>query len=256
MTPRAVALLCLAAAPLVPLAPVAAQSVAQRVDAVRDGTVRLTYAARPGVCGNGDEGGGVSIMSHRGDNAYWGSRVCETGPVRVSIGRADKQTVSVLKYVGGRWPASSDATDLGVVDANEAARYLLSIAPSLGGRNASDAVVAAAIADVPTIAPELTRLLQNGDAPIEVRKDALFWLGQSDIAPAELAKLYDRAQPFALREHWTFVLSQRHEDPALDKLIDIARSDSDTEIRKRAMFWLGQSRDPKAIQFLHDILLR
>ena len=48
MTPRAVALLCLAAAPLAPLAPLAAQSVAQRVDAVRDGTVRLTYAARPG----------------------------------------------------------------------------------------------------------------------------------------------------------------------------------------------------------------
>jgi hypothetical protein len=248
MTRRAVVILCLAGAPL------AAQSVAQRVDAVRDGTVRLTYAARPGVCGNGDDG--VSIMSHRGDNAYWGSRNCETGPVRVSIARADKQTVSVRKYVGGRWPASSDVADLGVVDAGEAARYLLSIAPSLGGRNGNDAVVAAAIADVPTIAPELTRLVQNGDASIDVRKDALFWLAESDIAAAELARLYDRTQPFALREHWTFVLSQRREDPALDKLIDIARSDSDAEIRKRAMFWLGQSRDPKAIQFLHDILLR
>jgi hypothetical protein len=245
---RAAALLCVAAAPL------AAQSVAQRVDAVSDGTVRLTYAARPGICGNGDEG--VSIMNHRGDNAYWGSRVCETGPVRVSIARADKQTVSVRKSVGGRWPASSDVTDLGVVDAGEAARYLLSIAPSLGGRNANESVVAAAIADLPTIAPELTRLVQNGDAPIEIRKAALFWLSESDIPAADLAKLYDRAAPFALREHWTFVLCQRHEDPTLDKLIDIARSDPDGEIRKRAMFWLGQSRDPKAIQFLHDILLR
>jgi hypothetical protein len=248
MTRLSVAVLWLAAAPL------AAQSVAQRVDAVRDGTVRLAYPARPGVCGNGDEG--VSIMSHRGDNAYWGSRVCETGPVRVSIGRADKQTVSVRKYVGGGWPASAGGTDLGVVDAGEAARYLLSIAPSLGGRNASEAIVAAAIADASTIAPELTRLVQNGDAPIDVRKDALFWLSESDIPSAQLANLYDRGQPFALREHWTFVLSQRHEDPALDKLIDIARSDSDAEIRKRAMFWIGQSRDPKAIQFLHDILLR
>ncbi len=43
---------------------------------------------------------------------------------------------------------------------------------------------------------------------------------------------------------------------ALDKLIEIARGDSDVEIRKRAMFWLGQSRDPKAIQFLHDLILR
>ena len=53
------------------------------------------------------------------------------------------------------------------------------------------------------------------------------------------------------------MLSQRHDEaPALDKLIEIARGDSDVEIRKRAMFWLGQSRDPKAIQFLHDLILR
>ncbi len=241
---------------LVTVAPsLAAQSVAQRVDAVHDGTVRLAYAARPGVCGNGD--GGVSITGRHGDGGqYWGARVCETGPVRVSIGRSEGRTISVRKYVGGRWATSADVTDLGVVDATEAARYLLSVAPSLGGHNANEAISAAAIADATTIAPELTRLVQNGDAPIDTRKDALFWLGESDIGVAEFARLYDRSQPFALREQWTFVLSQRHEDPALDKLIEIAREDSDVEIRKRAMFWLGQSRDPKAIQFLHDLILR
>jgi hypothetical protein len=233
----------------------AAQSVAQRVDAVREGTVRLSYAARPGVCGNDD--GGVSITGRHGDGSqYWGARVCESGPVRVSIGRSDGRTISVRKYVGGRWSSSSDVTDLGVVDPTEAARYLLSVAASIGGRNANEAISAAAIADATTIAPELTRLVQNGDAPIDARKDALFWLGESEIGAAELGRLYDRSQPFALREQWTFVLSQRREDPALDKLIDIARGDSDVEIRKRAMFWLGQSRDPKAIQFLHDLILR
>jgi HEAT repeat protein len=235
--------------------PLAAQSVAQRVDAVRDGTVRLSYAARPGVCGNGD--GGVSITGRHGDGGqYWGARVCESGPVRVSVGRSEGRTISVRKYVGGRWPASSDVTDLGVVDATEAARYLLSVAPSLGGRNANEAISAAAIADATTIAPELTRLMQNGDAPLDARKDALFWLGESEIGAAEFARLYDHSQPYALREQWTFVLSQRHEDQTLDKLIEIARGDSDVEIRKRAMFWIGQSRDPKAIQFLHDLILR
>ncbi|HEY2163121.1 MAG TPA: HEAT repeat domain-containing protein [Gemmatimonadaceae bacterium] len=233
----------------------AAQSVAQRVDAVRDGTVRLSYAARPGVCGNDD--GGVSITGRHGDGGqYWGGRVCESGPVRVSVGRSEGRTINVRKYVGGRLSASSDVTDLGVVDATEAARYLLSVAPSIGGRNANEAISAAAIADATTIAPELTRLMQNGDAPLDARKDALFWLGESEIGAAEFARLYDRSQPYALREQWTFVLSQRHEDPALDKLIEIARGDSDVEIRKRAMFWIGQSRDPKAIQFLHDLILR
>jgi hypothetical protein len=233
----------------------AAQSVAQRVDAVREGTVRLAYAARPGVCGNVD--GGVSISGRHGDGVqYWGSRICETGPVRVAIGRSEGRAISVRKWVGGRWSASSDVTDLGVVDATEAARYLLSVAASLGGHNANEAISAAAIADATTIAPELTRIMQSGDAPIDTRKDALFWLGESEIGAAEFARLYDRAQPFALREQWTFVLAQRHEDPTLDKLIDIARGDADVEIRKRAMFWLGQSHDPKALQFLHDIILR
>lgn len=250
MTRGTFAVLALAAA-----APsLAAQPIAQRVNAVRDGTVRFAYTAAPGVCGNGD--GGVSVMGRNGrDGQYWGARICETGPVRVSLGRSDGQTISVRKYVGGRWSASSDATDLGVVDATEAARYLLTVAPSLGGRNGSEAVAAAAIADA-TIAPELTRVVQNGGAPIDTRKDALFWLGQSEIGAAEFTRLYDSAQPFALREQWTFVLSQRHEDPAVDKLIDIARGDSDAEIRKRAMFWLGQSREPKAVKFLHDIILR
>jgi hypothetical protein len=234
----------------------AAQSVAQRVDAVREGVVRLSYAARPGVCGNGD--GGISIAGRHGEGGqYWGARVCESGPVRVSLGRSEGRTISVRKYVGGRWSASSDVTDLGVVDATEAARYLLSVAPSIGGRNTNEAISAAAIADATTVGPELTRLMQNGDAPLDARKDALFWLGESEIGTDEFARLYDRSQPFALREQWTFVLSQRHEDDAaLAKLIEIARGDSDVEIRKRAMFWLGQSRDPKAIQFLHDLILR
>ena len=233
----------------------AAQSVAERVDAVRDGTVRLAFAARPGVCGTPD--GGVNIMNpRRPDAGYRNARSCEFGPVRVVIGREGARTTSVRERVGSRWPAASDGTNLGMVDAIEAARYLLSVAASLGGKSGNEAVAAAAMADAGNLAPELTRLVQNGDAPMDTRKDALFWLGQSDIETAELARLYDRSQPFALREQWTFVLSQQHDDVALDKLIEIARGDSDVEIRKRAMFWLGQSRDPKAIQFLHDLILR
>ncbi len=52
------------------------------------------------------------------------------------------------------------------------------------------------------------------------------------------------------------MLSQRRDDPSLDKLIDIARRDPDTQVRKKAMFWLGQSRDPRAVQFFKDILRR
>jgi hypothetical protein len=43
---------------------------------------------------------------------------------------------------------------------------------------------------------------------------------------------------------------------ALDKLIDVAQHDTDRDIRKQAMFWLGQSHEPKAIKFFQDVLRR
>jgi hypothetical protein len=232
-----------------------AQSLASRVDAVRDGRVLMTFDARPGVCGDGQ--GGTWIQSSR--NGYSsGNRqyTCIAGPVRVAIGRADKQTVSVRKWVGGRWSAGGSDVDIGVVSPTEAARYLLALAHTVGGNNAGDAVSAAAFADVADVSPELASLVRDDAASLEARKQALFWLGQSDFATTDLVRLHESLKPFALREHYTFVLSQRHEDAAIDGLIDVARHDPDTEIRKRAMFWLGQTREPKAIKFFQDILTR
>jgi hypothetical protein len=36
--------------------------------------------------------------------------------------------------------------------------------------------------------------------------------------------------------------------------IDIARHETDRELRNRAVFWLGQSRDPRAVQALLEII--
>jgi hypothetical protein len=233
----------------------AGQSLANRVDAVRDGRVLMTFTARPGVCGDGQ--GSTFIQSSR---MVYSSRdrqfVCVAGPVRVAIGRADAQSVSVRKWVGGRWSAAGSDVDLGDVSPSDAARYLLSVAHTLGGNSAGEAVSAAAFADAPDLSPDLVKLIHDDDASLEARKQALFWLGQSDFPTADLVRMRESLKPFGLREHYTFVLSQRHEDAAIDGLIDVARHDADSEIRKRAMFWLGQTREPRAIKFLQDILTR
>jgi hypothetical protein len=162
----------------------------------------------------------------------------------------------VRKWVGGRWSAAGSDVDLGEVSPSDAAHYLLSVAHTLGGNSAGEAVSAAAFADVPDLSPDLTGLIRDDAAPLEARKQALFWIGQSDFPTADLVRMRESLKPFGLREHYTFVLSQRHEDAAIDGLIDVARHDPDSEIRKRAMFWLGQTREPKAIKFLQDILTR
>ncbi|MFL5541908.1 MAG: HEAT repeat domain-containing protein [Longimicrobiaceae bacterium] len=89
----------------------------------------------------------------------------------------------------------------------------------------------------------------------EVRKQALFWAGQAGVPLGELVGLYDRMRDADLREHLIFVLSQRMREPAaMDKLIEIARRDPDRRMREKALFWLGQSRDPRALQVIRDVI--
>jgi len=92
---------------------------------------------------------------------------------------------------------------------------------------------------------------------IELRKKALFWAGQSGVAISALSGLYDRIGDAELKDAIIFALSQRQSDKgAMDKLFDIAKSDKDAEMRKKAIFWLGQSRDPRVQQFLMDLINR
>ena len=41
---------------------------------------------------------------------------------------------------------------------------------------------------------------------------------------------------------------------SVPKLIELARTHRDPEVRKQAMFWLGQSGDERAVQFFEEVL--
>jgi HEAT repeat protein len=103
----------------------------------------------------------------------------------------------------------------------------------------------------------LMNIALNPKEDIELRKKALFWAGQSGVAIPELSKLYDRMGDSEMKEQIIFVLSQRQSDrTAMDKLFEIAKNEKDPELRKKAIFWLGQSRDPRVQQFLMDLINR
>jgi HEAT repeat protein len=335
-----------------------AQSLARRVDEVRDGTVQLTYAARSGLCGDGRDAirtGGVLVVlpSMFGYGHSDNMEPCFAGPVRVAIGRSRGETVSYRVHVGGRWTRGEDVTDLGVVSAPDAARYLLDAATRANGRNTDYALAAAVFADSIDLTRELVRLARSdvrqdvrtraafwigtyedpaatqalrelaGDRDLDedvrgaaiialghddmtdddvawlrelyprlsaklrdnvflavsrsespaasrwlasvatdanesvhTREQAMFWLGQGRGPTSDLVRLYDRLDEPSLRTHYTFVLSQRHDREALDKLIDVAQHDSDRSVRHQALFWLGQSKDPRALAFIRDLVTR
>lgn len=49
-------------------------------------------------------------------------------------------------------------------------------------------------------------------------------------------------------------MSQLPKDEGVPLLIKVARTNANPSVRKQAMFWLGQSRDPRAIDFFEEIL--
>lgn len=100
----------------------------------------------------------------------------------------------------------------------------------------------------------LVGVAKDNTQPVELRKQALFWAGQGDVPIAELAGLYSTLNVRELREQVIFVYSQRDDSGAVDRLLEIARRDPDTELRKKALFWLGQSSDPRAAKALQEII--
>ena len=93
---------------------------------------------------------------------------------------------------------------------------------------------------------------------MELRKQALFWAGQSgSLDFSKLSTLYDKAPEEEFKNQVIFVLSQRGKSPeAVDKLIDIAKNEKNRELRKQAIFWLGQSHDPRALKALGELINR
>jgi HEAT repeat protein len=106
-----------------------------------------------------------------------------------------------------------------------------------------------------TNASFLVDVAADGTQDMETRKRALFWAGQMRLDNARLYEMYDAALDREIKEQLIFVYSQRSkDDAAIDKLIDIARNETDGELRNKAIFWLGRTNDPRAIRLLEEII--
>ena len=95
------------------------------------------------------------------------------------------------------------------------------------------------------------------DRSSHVRGQALFWLAQTaqrQIAANEIAHAIEIDPETEVKKKAVFALSQLPHDDGVPKLIEVARTNRNPEVRKQAMFWLGQSKDPRALQFFEQIL--
>jgi HEAT repeat protein len=140
----------------------------------------------------------------------------------------------------------------------ESLKYLQDLYPRLQSQELKDKVIFAISEKRDAEARQwLMDLALNANEPMELRKKALFWAGQNRNVPiADLVRLYDTMNDREMKEQLIFGYSQRREAEAVDKLMAIAENDPDKELRSKAIFWLGQSKDPRAAEFLLRLINR
>lgn len=250
------------------LALVQQQSLERRVANAPDGTIRFSYAAKAGVYGNGRnqiswgcQDGKCRHNEIRDYDDNWSDleTPCDSGPVRVALSKRAGKITEMRVYVGGEWRASSTATDLGVVGTKDATTYLLGLARRDESRASEKAIFAAILADSVTIWPDLLTIAKNNEVTRKVRRSAVFWLGQAagDAATRGLTDLVDdKNADREVRETAVFALSQRPHDEGVPALIQVAKRNPDPDLRRKAIFWLGQSEDPRAISLFEELLTK
>jgi HEAT repeat protein len=107
--------------------------------------------------------------------------------------------------------------------------------------------------------PEATDTLvvtARQDKDRDVRGQALFWLAQKAgrQAAEAITQAIENDPDTEVKKKAVFALSEM--DDGVPLLIQVARTNRNPAVREQAFFWLGQSEDPKALDFLAEVLKR
>ena len=100
----------------------------------------------------------------------------------------------------------------------------------------------------------LLTVVRNPNEPVEVRAMALRYAGRSTIPIADLTRMYDVAGDRPLRQQLIVLYAERPEPEATDKLLDIAKTGTDPDLRRYAISALARKNDPRTKKLLVEII--
>lgn len=253
-----------------------AQTLAQRVSRAPNGIVQVQFASRSGTCGDGKDlvGYRKALFAENFQSiGDWHSADCRPGSVRVNLFVSNGSVSRAKTYVGEiRTRSTERMTDLDTVAPNEAATYFFSLVPVLErSGDKSRVLLPAVLADAGDVTPQLTTLARDGSRLEETRRQAIQWLGllgDARVVPTLVAIARsggagpagqdidedDEAPGMkGLGTSAMAALSILENGVGIPALIDLSRNGS-TAMRGSAVFWLGQSGDPRAIATLHSVI--
>ncbi|NND72275.1 MAG: hypothetical protein HKN43_11940 [Rhodothermales bacterium] len=108
--------------------------------------------------------------------------------------------------------------------------------------------------DSPRATAKLKEIAKADDDP-EIRKDAIFWIAERRDSESIdfLTSLTTGNEPVEVQKQVAFAFSQLG-DAGVTALIKLARNSRHEEVRKDAIFWLGQTGGPEVASFFDELL--
>jgi HEAT repeat protein len=267
-----------AAVTAITIAPIegTAQTLAQRISRAPEGVVRVQFASRPGTCGDGSDviGYRKALFAESFQSiGNWNAPDCRPGPVRVALFVASGRVTRAKTYVGGSWPRTAErVTDLGEVSPIESASYFFTLVPLLeSARDKSRILLPAVLADGGDVTPQLISLARDDARVRETRGQAIQWLGllgDAKVVPTlvtfaraggagpvgeDIDEDDEAPGKKGLATAAMAALSFLENGVGVPALIDLARNGT-ASARSSAVFWLGQTGDPRALAALHGVI--
>ena len=162
-----------------------------------NGTVRMTFAAKPGICGSGNS---IATFERQGKDergAITGTRramssgnpIAAMGPLVSLLDRRNGELSDLRFYVGGRWrPAGGDVVDLGTVLRRRSSELSGLDRSDRKGQHGREGDLSRDYRGQRRIWPALIKIARNPDVPRkhEIAIGVLAWPGGGRCGDGEL----------------------------------------------------------------------
>jgi hypothetical protein len=99
-------------------------------------------------------------------------------------------------------------------------------------------------------------IAKDANQPIQTRRRAVMHAYRGGASVTEISKVYDETTDIQLKESVLNALVESGEKTATDKLMQVARMDESSQMRRKAINALGRSSDERVKKFLSDLAER
>lgn len=109
----------------------------------------------------------------------------------------------------------------------------------------------------PEAIQDLISMARN-DPSSRVRGQAIFWMGQigGRKEAEQITEAIENDPETEVKKRAVFSLAQMRNGEGVPLLINVARTNKNPVVRKEAIRWLGMTNDPRALDFLEQILTK